>query len=89
MPLAPWQQVTLDPSIGDAVRDLVGRAAVNRPNHYNLEDDLMPLIEQLGAGVVRAELEDFGFNYNAGPFDQTARHALAQLCVVAQKKPNV
>ena len=28
MPLAPGQQVTLDPSIADAVRDLVGRAAV-------------------------------------------------------------
>ena len=65
---------------------LVTRNAVNRPNHWNLDGDLLPLFSELGADPLRSTFEDYGFNYNAGIYDQTQYSALSQLCVVAQKR---
>ena len=65
---------------------LITRNQTQRPNHWHIEQDLKPLIENLGLTLVRVTLEDHHFNYNAGTFDQTARNALAQLCIVAQKR---
>jgi len=64
---------------------LITRRHVRRPNHWHLQDDLEPLLQQLGLRLQRVTLEDHQFNYNAGPYDQTSQQALAQLCVVAKK----
>lgn len=64
---------------------LIPRDAVRRPNHYHVQHDLIPVIESLGGKVVHWGVEDYGFNYNAGLFDQTMANALAQICVVIQK----
>jgi SAM-dependent methyltransferase len=65
---------------------LVSRRQVQRPNHWHLNEDLVPLYGQLGLEMVRVTVEDNHFNYNAGIFDQTAHTALSQLCIVAKKK---
>jgi SAM-dependent methyltransferase len=65
---------------------LVPRVGVVRPNHYHVTQDLIPLMDSLGLQVVRWEVEDDGYNYNAGLFDQTMGNALAQLCIIAQKR---
>jgi len=65
---------------------LIPRQTVRRPNHFHIEQDLLPLLRELGAEPVRITMEDHGFNYNAGVFDQTQQNALAQLCIVAKKR---
>jgi SAM-dependent methyltransferase len=65
---------------------LITRRHVQRPNHWHINEDLGPLLVQLGLEPLRVTVEDMAFNYNAGPFDQTLQNALAQLCVVAKKK---
>jgi hypothetical protein len=47
---------------------------------------MVPLMNQTGLDVVRITFEDYGYNYNAGIFDQTVRLALSQLCFIAKKK---
>ena len=64
---------------------MIPRAAVVRPNHYHIEQDLVPLMKSLGLEVVRWTVEDYGYNYNAGILDQTLGTALAQICIVAKK----
>jgi ubiquinone/menaquinone biosynthesis C-methylase UbiE len=64
---------------------LIPRNAVRRPNHFHVEQDLVPMLKELGAEPVRVTMEDYGFNYNAGVFDQTQHNAVAQICIVARK----
>lgn len=63
------------------------RAKVPRSNHWNIADDLTPLLVRLGVEVLRVELEDAHFDYSAGPdIDQTMREwTLAQICVVGRR----
>lgn len=65
---------------------MITRRHVQRPNHWHAQEDLIPLLSQLGLETVRFTVEDVGFNYNAGLFDQTLQVALAQLCVVGRKR---
>lgn len=65
---------------------LIRRHSVVRPNHYNVDEDLIPLMGKLGLDLVKWYFEDYGFNYNAGIFDQTLGDALAQLCFICQKR---
>jgi SAM-dependent methyltransferase len=64
---------------------MITRQAVVRPNHYHIQQDLVPLIKSLGAEPVFMQLEDYGFNYNFAIVDQTLGNAVAQYCIVAQK----
>lgn len=75
-----------NPDHKQSFSNLVTRAAVVRPNHWHMQNDLVPLLEQLGLSEVKWTLESNHFNFNAGMFDQTAQVALAQLCFIAQKK---
>jgi SAM-dependent methyltransferase len=66
---------------------LVPRRVVARDNHFLISEDLTPILNQLGMDVVRCTYEDYGFNYNAGIFDQTKLEStVAQICVVAKKR---
>jgi SAM-dependent methyltransferase len=65
---------------------LISRRQVQRPNHWHVQENMLPLISETGLESIRITVEDNGFNYNAGIFDQTAHTALAQLCFVAKKK---
>ena len=65
---------------------LITREHVQRPNHFHIEKNLIPLLSELGVDVVRYEVEDYGFNYNAGIYDQTQINAVAQHCLVGRKR---
>jgi SAM-dependent methyltransferase len=66
---------------------LIPRRAVARPNHWHVEQDLKPLMQEVGLEVVRFTFEDYGYNYNSGLFDQTRLPTVvAQLCFVAKKR---
>jgi hypothetical protein len=65
---------------------MITRRHVQRPNHWHFQEDMAPLFTQLGLELVRFTVEDGGYNYNAGMFDQTLQIALAQECYVAKKK---
>jgi len=65
---------------------LIRREAVNRDNHYHIENDLAPLLSKLGADVLHCHLEDVGFDYNQGMKDHTAAEGLAQLCIICRKR---
>lgn len=65
---------------------VITRQHVQRPNHWHINEDIQPLLTELGLEIVRITIEDNGFNYNAGLFDQTVQDTLAQLCFVARKK---
>jgi SAM-dependent methyltransferase len=66
---------------------MVPRRVVARPNHFHIEEDLKPLLRELGVDMVRVTFEDYGFNYNAGIFDQTRMQtAVSQICFVAKKR---
>jgi SAM-dependent methyltransferase len=65
---------------------LINRQQVQRPNHWHVGDNMVPLMTETGLEIVRITFEDYGYNYNAGVFDQTMRMALSQLCFVAKKK---
>jgi SAM-dependent methyltransferase len=65
---------------------MITRGHVQRPNHWHMNQDMFPLLTELGAEPLRMTVEDNGFNYNAGVYDQTRFDALAQMCVVAKKK---
>jgi SAM-dependent methyltransferase len=65
-------------------RDQVKRDQA-RENHWHVGSDLAPLLAQLGIALVRAELEDQGYDRQALPKDQTLGAALAQVCVVGEK----
>jgi SAM-dependent methyltransferase len=64
---------------------VIPRNAVRRPNHFHVQLDMIPLLQELNITVIRHSLEDFGFNYNAGVFDQTTQSAVCQICIVGQK----
>jgi SAM-dependent methyltransferase len=63
----------------------IPREAVARPNHFHVTNDLVPLLKELGVEPIRVQLENVGFNYNAGIFDQTRHFALSQICLVGRK----
>jgi SAM-dependent methyltransferase len=65
---------------------MITRQHTQRTNHWHMNFDMYPLLTELGAEPLRMTVEDKGYNYNAGVYDQTEFDALAQLCVVARKK---
>ncbi len=65
---------------------IITRRQVQRPNHWHIDEDMVPLLDELDLETVRVTIEDNGFNYNAGPYDQTMYTALSQLCFVAKKE---
>jgi SAM-dependent methyltransferase len=65
---------------------VIPRAAVQRPNHFHITQDLVPILKELNIDVLRYGLEDFFFNYNAGALDQTTRYAVCQICIIGMKK---
>lgn len=60
------------------------RYKVDRINHWS-RMDLATLAKRIGLVMVEVELQDQGFNYNAGPGDQTLGYALAQIMFVFRK----
>lgn len=65
--------------------NFISRSAVVRPNHWHMDQDLVPLLRELGLTQATWALESHNFNFNAGLFDQTVRDAVAQLYFVAQR----
>lgn len=65
--------------------ETITRRQVQRENHWNLSEDLEPLLSGLGLVLERWGLEDEGYNWNKGFEDQTRKEALAQICFVARK----
>jgi SAM-dependent methyltransferase len=66
---------------------IVPRQLVGRPNHWHMDQDLAPAVLAAGLTDLRWELETFGFNFNAGLLDQTRSNAVAQIWLVARKRP--
>lgn len=67
-----------------------GRETVGRDNHFDVFADLVPLLRGLGCDVLTVRLEDHGYNYELGPeVDQTMGEAVAQICIIAQKRKSV
>lgn len=66
----------------------VSRSRVSRSTHWNIEEDLVPLLRTLGVSVVEAFLEDDGYNRGLGSYvDQThSPNTLAQLCIIGRKE---
>jgi len=63
----------------------LSRSKVGRDNHFHIENDVRPIVEQLGCTWIGAWLEDDGYDYNLGCVDQTLETALAQICFIAQR----
>ena len=62
------------------------RDQVRRMNHYNIQDNLIPILNKLNCEVLFVKLEDDNYDYNRGGNDQTMENALAQICIIARKK---
>jgi ubiquinone/menaquinone biosynthesis C-methylase UbiE len=66
---------------------MIPRRVVARPNHFHIDQDLVPLLKELGMESVMGIFEDYGFNYNAGIFDQTRLETVvAQICMISKKR---
>lgn len=59
------------------------RSQVRRDDHWNIAEDLTPLLASLGIPLRRVTLELDGFDFNHGPADQTMGAALSQICLVS------
>jgi SAM-dependent methyltransferase len=66
--------------------NVITRSAVVRPNHWHVDQDLIPLLKGLGLEEVQWAVEFRGFNFNAGYMDQTLFEAVAQIYFVARKR---
>lgn len=66
----------------------VRRESERRTSHWNVAEDLAPLLRSLGVDLVECFLEDDGYDYDlASHLDQTHRsETLAQICVIGQKR---
>jgi SAM-dependent methyltransferase len=66
----------------------IPRDKVHRDNHWQVGVDVAAVLWQCGIKLIRIELEDYNYDYSAGPSsDQTANPAtLAQICVVGRKR---
>ncbi len=64
------------------------RAKVQRANHWQIAEDITPVLERLGVDIEHVHLEDAGFNYSVGPdIDQTLNPlTLAQICIIGTKR---
>jgi len=62
------------------------RDEVGRDSHFNIKNDLDPIMVELGCRLVRVELEDVNYNYGLPETDQTIGKALAQICCIWFKK---
>lgn len=64
----------------------ITRAQVGRENHFH-HSDVSAILSRLGFEVKVVELEDDGFDYDAGPqADQTRAGAMAHIMFVARKR---
>ncbi len=63
------------------------REMVKRDNHWHIDDDLRKLFEKNDLELIKAELEDFGYDYNNPEIDQTftTDYAVSQICIIARK----
>jgi len=61
---------------------------VNRDNHWHISGDLRKVIEENNLEFIKAELEDFGYDYNSPEIDQTftTDFAVSQICIIARKR---
>jgi SAM-dependent methyltransferase len=64
------------------------REMVNRDNHWHISCDLRKIIEGNNLELIKAELEDFGYDYSRPELDQTftTDYAVSQICIIARKK---
>jgi hypothetical protein len=51
-----------------------------------MDQDVVPLLGRLSVDVAWWGVESWGFNFNAGQFDQTLRDAVAQICFIGRKR---
>jgi len=61
------------------------RETVNRSNHFNILENMVPLMADLNCALIRAELEDLHYDYHNKNEDQTMGPALAQICTIWRK----
>lgn len=64
----------------------ISRKDVNRSNHYNISENIVPILDSLKVLLVETGLEDLNYNYTL-PYDidQTSGIALSQLYFVGKK----
>jgi SAM-dependent methyltransferase len=65
----------------------ISRKAINRANHWNISEDITPLLKKLGVQVSQTFLEDDNYDYClSDEIDQTHFcNTLAQICIIARK----
>jgi FkbM family methyltransferase len=65
----------------------VKKEDVGRNNHYNIEEDIIPILHSLGITMLELRIEDDRYNYQIQDVDQTgpAFNALAQICFIGKK----
>jgi SAM-dependent methyltransferase len=74
-----------NPDHKQSFSDRISRLQVGRPNHWHMDQDLVPLLRELGLTEISWGLEHEKFDFNAGIYDQTMGDAMAQLCCTARK----
>ena len=63
------------------------RSDVNRINHYNISEDLEPLLNSYNVNLIEAVLQDEGYDYSLpAKIDQTLNGALVQINIIGQKR---
>lgn len=64
------------------------RDEVKRNNHYNIQKDLVPILDRNGVEVLELRLEDDRYDYTlSDDIDQTAHlNAVAQVCIIGRKR---
>jgi SAM-dependent methyltransferase len=65
----------------------IPRVKTGRDTHFQIYQDLLPILRGLGMRLEVARLEDDGFDYANGQQAQTLTGAMAQICIILQRIP--
>lgn len=63
----------------------LARDHAKRDNHWNLDEDLMPMLADLKIVIIESGLQFDGYDWNKGNADQTRGDALSQIYFVGRK----
>jgi len=68
----------------------IRRKELQRKNHWNIKENLEPLLDEFNFKILESYIEDDNYNYNLDEaIDQTIKKenmVLAQICIIAVKK---
>ena len=64
----------------------ISKGYAGRNNHINIVSDMVPVMRDLGCGLIKVDLEDQGYNYSLpDEIDQSRGSALTQICTIWKK----